>query len=634
MNKFSLVLLFLFSWSGFSQNISKITDEDKQLAKELKQKFDDEELIILSKKTDVSFHWDRGSKKVEAVVKNTDNILNISPSHMHQYPVFYDAESSVDNFKVLDNKRKNSYSSIQDEYLKSNDLFHTDYRVKYALLTFPVQGYKVYVSYHKKYNDVKYFTNFYFSQYSRVQNGKLEVFIPNWLEVEIKEFNIEGFDITKKETKTDKGIKIIYTYKNIPPIIEEDNKQGPSHIYPHLLFIAKNYTLGGKKTRLFEDTSDLYKWYNSLVKEVEVDASVFSKKVSELTQHAKTDKEKIENIFYWVQDNIRYIAFEDGIAGFKPATPQEVFEKKYGDCKGMAILTANMLQEAGFDSRLVWIGTDRLAYNYSIPSLSVDNHMICAVKLDGETIFLDSTEKYSKLGEYASRIQNKEALIQNGEDYEIIKITPPKIENIEKTTYHLSLKNEKLIGEATRSLKGEARVFFQNIYNSFGKSDKEENLKVFLTGENNNFFIETVQPFEEEKRAEELTIDYSVSIANAVSEFDGTYYIDINPIKTFENWIFENRKNDFKLFYTRKNIVELHLLLPEKYSEIELPKNISVSNKLLDISVNYNTTESELIFKTEVNFKQRIIKKEDFELWNQSFTALKENLSEQIILTK
>ena len=56
------------------------------------------------------------------------------------------------------------------------------------------------------------------------------------------------------------------------------------------------------------------------------DPNVYIAKVKELTATAKTDEEKIKNIYYWVQDNIRYIAFEDGIAGFKPDDSQNVFQ--------------------------------------------------------------------------------------------------------------------------------------------------------------------------------------------------------------------------------------------------------------------------------------------------------------------
>ena len=57
------------------------------------------------------------------------------------------------------------------------------------------------------------------------------------------------------------------------------------------------------------------------------DPEQLKSKVTELTAKAKTDEEKIKNIYYWVQDNIRYIAFEDGIAGFKPDDSQNVFKK-------------------------------------------------------------------------------------------------------------------------------------------------------------------------------------------------------------------------------------------------------------------------------------------------------------------
>jgi hypothetical protein len=62
----------------------------------------------------------------------------------------------------------------------------------------------------------------------------------------------------------------------------------------------------------------------------------------------------------WCQDN-KYIAFEDGIAGVQTRCTSNV-NKRFGDCKGMAILTYQALQ-AGFDARVVWIGTDS-AHDY------------------------------------------------------------------------------------------------------------------------------------------------------------------------------------------------------------------------------------------------------------------------------
>ena len=46
---------------------------------------------------------------------------------------------------------------------------------------------------------------------------------------------------------------------------------------------------------------------------------------------------------------VRYIAYEDGIAGFKPDKAQEVLRKKYGDCEGMGNLMTEMLKSIGLD---------------------------------------------------------------------------------------------------------------------------------------------------------------------------------------------------------------------------------------------------------------------------------------------
>lgn len=64
------------------------------------------------------------------------------------------------------------------------------------------------------------------------------------------------------------------------------------------------------------------------------------------------DVDKIKAIYYWVQDKIRYIAYEDGYSGYIPASAQEVLANKYGDCKGMANLLTELLKLAGYDARL------------------------------------------------------------------------------------------------------------------------------------------------------------------------------------------------------------------------------------------------------------------------------------------
>ena len=73
----------------------------------------------------------------------------------------------------------------------------------------------------------------------------------------------------------------------------------------------------------------LYSWYYSLVENInkeETDPALI-KLVEELTKGKESDIEKVKAIYYWTQQNIKYIAFEYALGGFIPREANEVFQK-------------------------------------------------------------------------------------------------------------------------------------------------------------------------------------------------------------------------------------------------------------------------------------------------------------------
>ncbi len=459
--------------------------------------------------------------------------------------------------------------------------------------------------------------------------------IPKWLNLEIKEFNFDGFDITKTETKNTEAVVYKYTIKNIPPIAKEKLTPGPSYIYPHILFIAKSFTNKEEKITLFNETADLYKWYKSLVDDMKDDPAIFESKVKELTKGAKTDDEKIKNIYYWVQDNIRYIAFEDGIAGFKPDDSQNVFNKKYGDCKGMANLTKQMLKVAGFDARLCWIGTKHIAYNYSIPSLSVDNHMICVVIKDGKRYFLDGTEKFNSFKEYADRIQGKEVLIEDGDKYIIDKIpTHDAFFNKEIYTVQYTLENETLKGKVKKEFFGESRASFLYTYNNIKNDKKEEALKWYINSGNKNYNVSNIITSDLSNRDDNVKISYDLSLDNHVSSFDDEIYIDLDYDKEYNYLDFSDRKENILFGYKSYDDVTITLEIPIGYSVKKIPENVSIKTNDYEIALNFEVKNNTIIYHKVFNFKNGMIKKNDFETSKKNFENIKKIYAEQIVLTK
>jgi transglutaminase-like putative cysteine protease len=635
MKKTLLLSVLLVGYFAAAQKNIDPTPEDIKMAKSIRAKYDKSDVAILKSEENVSFSPSKNNNTVEVIYKVNENLLNINHRADIAKYEFYDSESEIKTFNIKYRNNKNAPFYAKDEFYKSDELFYNDAKVKYVQLDFPVQGYSYDYEMEKRIRDIKYFTSIYFNDEYPVVEKTVTIKVPKWLELEIKEFNFNAHDI--KKTVTPDGENTIYKYviKNLEPSLKDSDAPGPSYLYPHILFIAKSYTEKTEKKILFSSTADLYKWYKSLVDSMKDEPSIFTNKVKELTKDAENDDEKIKNIYYWVQDNIRYIAFEDGIAGFKPDDSQNVFEKRYGDCKGMANLTKQMLKLAGFDARLTWIGTNHIAYDYSIPSLSVDNHMICTLIKDGKKYFLDGTEKYNSFGEYAERIQGKEVLIENGNTFMIDKIPLQKsIANSEKIVTNYKIENETLTGTVKKEFIGESRATFLYQYNQVKNDKKEDALKWFLSGNDKNYNVSNIVTSDLNNRDQKLNISYDTKLANHVSSFDNEMYVDLDYDKEYKYMDLKDRKKDLMFNYKSHDDITITLEIPSGYKVSKLPNNFEINNDDYSISLKYEVKGNTIIYRKMFDFKNPILKSSKFDEWKKNHLQLTKNYSEQIVLTK
>ncbi|MCB0466591.1 MAG: hypothetical protein KDC64_00080 [Aequorivita sp.] len=636
MNKLFFFLLFVPAFCVAQKN-SDPTPEEISEAKILKIQYPNDDLVLLESKDYVTFDLNNDTHQVSVKHQINEELLNISSRTDIQKHIFYDEQSEITNFGLKYRNNKTAYFKVNDEAYTVEEYFFNDARVKYASVDFPVQGYKYYFEATKNIFDIKYFTSLYFTDSYPINKKQITLVVPKWLNLEIKEMNFEGFQISKTSTFDEKQNADIITYSvsGLDAVYKEEQSPGPSYIYPHLLILAKSYTDGGERFTLFNETKDLYNWYKSLVDSMADDPSAIKEKVAELTANAKTDEEKIKNIYYWIQDNIRYIAFEDGLAGFKPDECQNVFKKRYGDCKGMANLTKQMLIEAGFDARLTWLGTKHIAYDYSTPSLSVDNHMICTVFYDGKKIFLDGTEKFNPFGEYAERIQGKQVMIENGESYilETVPVVAPE-KNKETHVFNAKINNNALEGNVSLTYSGESRASFLYVFNNLRTEMKNEALEYYLKRADRNMMVDNIETSDLENRDDQLSIDFNLKQDNAVSSFDDEIYINLDYNQEYGKWLFNERNTDYEFAHKEYLSSEINLELPEGYKITELPKGIDVNTKNYKIFVDFELTDNVLHYKKVFVMKDAVVKKSNFKEWNETIKNLQSIYNQQIILVK
>ncbi|HMI77210.1 MAG TPA: transglutaminase-like domain-containing protein, partial [Ferruginibacter sp.] len=420
----------------------------------------DSNIVISNASQLYSFDYSKkeNAVKVKQEMRTTYQCINYRASI--SIAEFYDDKTVIDEVKVYvdDSRAKNIIPKY--EYYSIDNIFYSDAHVCYFDLRLEKKGSTSEVYFEKTITDPRYFTSIYFNNDYNINNKTISLTIPKWMKVELKEMNFEGKDIKKSiafNSKEDADI-ITYTVKDLAAWKRENNSPGATYTEPHILVLCKYADLPEGKITYFNTLDDQYAWYRSLTQSPDNNKALLKAKALEITEGVTGDIEKIKKVFYWMHDNIRYIAFEDGIAGFKPEKADVVLRKKYGDCKGMAHLTKELLNALGFDARLCWIGTNHIAYDYSTPSLAVDNHMITALLYQGKTYFLDATESYLGFNEYAERIQGRQVLIENGDKYIYTKVPATTyLQNTDVEKLSLSIKGTNLEGTVSREWKGEEK---------------------------------------------------------------------------------------------------------------------------------------------------------------------------------
>lgn len=496
------VCFFIFALHAFSQD-----DESKNVT-------------ILNAVEE--YRFTKGNSANPVLIKEDLKTTYLCNDYRTNIPVveFYDDQVEINDVDIKVDGDKAKYIKPVHDYYNSDGIFYSDARVCYFTLPLEKKGSKSDVHFEKTVLDPRYFTNIFFTEPYIIQKKEVSIVVPKWMKIEIKEFNFAGYTITRNVVnKSDEDI-YKYTIENAPARKNEERAPGPTYIQPHILVMTKYAEPSGIRITYFNTLNDQYNWYHQLVKQVVNDKSVIKSKAEEITAGITGDIEKVKALYKWVQDNVRYIAFEDGIAGFKPEKAQEVLRKKYGDCKGMGNLMAELLKAIGLDGRICWLGTHHIAYDYSTPSLGVDNHVICAWLYKGKTYFLDATEKYIGFGETAERIQGRQVLIEDGEKYLLQKIpvaTPLQNTAIEKKV--LFINGNNLIGKVTQTWKGESKEWFLTALHDIKKEKQEDALKQFLTDGNNNYQVSNLKILNLNDYNADLQIEYDLLFKDAVTVF-------------------------------------------------------------------------------------------------------------------
>ncbi|HLP18659.1 MAG TPA: transglutaminase domain-containing protein [Chitinophagales bacterium] len=541
----------------------------------------------------------------------------------------YPADKRYKEIKVEEFKEKDRFS---------NSVFHDDVKEKKFSYPSLVKGAKRTLKLYYNVKDPYLLTAFLPQEYWPVENASLKIVCPADMEIGYRIFNGDSVKIDY-ETHIEKG-KAIHTWKtaNLKPMENEGGSPGHLYYTPHVVYYIKSYMANGKREKVLESVDDLHGYYTRLIKGINTETYTPLKKlVDSLTTNAKTEEQKIKKVYYWVKDNIKYIAFESGYAGFIPAEAKEVYEKRFGDCKGMSSIITTMLRYAGVTSYLTWIGSRELPYSYKENhTVGADDHMIAAVKLNGKYVFLDATSQDTPFGYPTAFIQGKEAIIHLSDDkYEITTVpVVPGTMNVNKDSVTVEItQGLKLTGEGYGEYTGFERNQMLNLLDDNTHGDNKAVLKSYFQKGSNKFILESYEQTDATDRDKPFGINYKFNVSDYILQSDKEIFVNMNLEKPFgKSSVEKDRQIDIEYDFQRQLTNTVVLKIPDGFELSYLPPDDSLTRDMFSYNIRYNHTGNTITLKTDIALNCLMLRKKDFNAWNDFVAALRKNYTESVAL--
>lgn len=628
---------FVFSQFVFAQ---------KNIYEKFKQKYPQESAIMLDKKERILIEINDGKLKISNSHYVDKLLLSESQNYADEYIHFSNTFSEIQDIDAciltIDGKKykKMPVTNIETKSEFQAGIFYDDTKIKHIIYPKVEIGSRAVISYNEIINDPHFLGAFYFSSYMPLENSEFSVSVPAEVKINYKVFHDQHKKIRFSQKK--EGKNVVYTWKaeNMEKYNFEDDAPSISHYVPHIVIYIDEYLKEGKTQKVLSNVHELFSWYQFLVKDINKNIDGNLKiLVDSLVLNAKTDQERTQKIFYWVQDHIKYVAFEDGMSGFVPTEAAKVCSRRYGDCKDMASITTQMLNMAGIPASLTWIGSRALPYSYSeLPTPMADNHMISTVKIQGKYYFLDATGQFVPLGMPTSFIQGKEALIAiDSQHYELVKVPiMPKESNVYEDINFLELRENMLLGKGNATFSGYQKIEVSQLIGSESAKKQEEMLAQLLQKGNAQFALKSHKIRNLAYKDSLTKIEYDYEIADYAKKTNHSIYLNLHLDKKYQNAFFNlserllDKEHEYK--FVEKNTT--YLQIPEGYQVNYLPPNQKFAQEFFGFELNYLQEKGRIILQKTFYLDTLLVKKADFESWNKMIDLLNESYLESVVLRR
>lgn len=643
---------FLISFAGSAYEIEQLAS--------YQQKYPNTMGVVLDHTQKVSLNVNTKTGELEIYETDYEEVL-----YLRETSKFYTSQSiyTSDFFEditeisvvIYTNKGKKIKMSSADfqivDSAPSSWVFHDDDKELTYTLKELGEGYRTVIQYTKKVKRPEFFELFHFMSGYPMEKSRIEIVHSPTTELKFFEQNLEKEQVLRETITLKKGnIQHVWEMNDLPEYKTEDGSTDMNNHLPYLVAQIVKYELYGEEIKVIGSADDLHGYFQDfLLLKDENEAKVKTKKekggmyevVDSITAGMENELERMDTIFRWVQANVKYIAFEDGINGYVPRPCTEVMNNRYGDCKDMGNLLVEMLEYAQVSgAHVAWVGTRDIVFLMSdIPTPMACNHVICVVdRPDGGYYYLDATDSEGSYILPPRSIQSKDLLIHLGKDkFTLFKVPAVAAEkNYFKTVlrYHWD-EDDSIRGTGSDYYGGYERSRRTYSLSNLDNEDLKTYVKNLALGGVNRYELDSFSIRNLNDKEQELIIDYEFAVDNLFVE-DGDQLI-LNP-SLFKPRITKYNTTDHSFTrhkdYHRHVEYQYEFEIPAGYEVVHLPEGNSYEHELFSFHSSFAIENGVVVVKMMYEYNLLEIPTDLYDEWNKFSSSINLTTTQNVIFQK
>lgn len=510
--------------------------------------------------------------------------------------------------------RKVKKNEIEDMGTYDGYTVAQDNRNKYIDFSYGNYPYTIEYEYEQAYKEIIFYPSWSVQNFkTSVEFSQYILKTPSTIEVKHKLHNL---DIQPDQTVANGQTLSHWKTTNVPAVRYESRMPEPRKKLASGYFAPNLFEIEGHQ-------GDMHSWesigmfFYKLNENRDQLSPKMIAKVHKITQDATTDEEKIDLLYRYMQENMRYVSIQLGIGGWQTFDAKYVETNKFGDCKALSNFMKAMLKVIDIKAYTALVfGGNQVAYqveeDFARPMF---NHVI--LHIPSSNYWLECTSTDNPPNHLGTFTEDRNVLLVTEEGGKLVRTPKPSTAtNFERHHTYIKLGED---GQA--QLKDKVQIggldydYYQGLITE--NNSEAEQRKRFL--EDSGLPLSQLNELEiqlEQEKPQGI-VSYELDIAHYASRSGKRLFVPVNLNNAYTSipTADDTRSNAVLVQHNYIEQDTIHIQLPETASIESLPKSVAIQSDYGNYQLNFEAQKNKVVCIRSLTILSLEIPAEQYNDW-------------------